>query len=136
MSNSTDRDLTPMQELFLEHFFTTDGCIGNAEEAAHAAGYVAGSGNKVARALKSHILLRSEEDLIFAAPKAVHGLVGMMEEENYTIAKADLKFKAVQDILDRVGVARKQDIGIQVTADTPMFFIPAKVVVDEDTPET
>ena len=53
-----------------------------------------------------------------------------MEEENFQVAKADLKMKVVQDILDRVGVARKQDIGIMVTADTPMFFIPAKVTED------
>ena len=124
------RELTPMQEMFLVHFFSTEECIGNAEEAALASGYTPGQGRVVARALKDEILLKAEEDLIFAAPKAVHGLVGLMEEENFQVAKADHKMKVVQDILDRVGVARKQDIGIMVTADTPMFFIPAKVTED------
>lgn len=124
------KELTPKQELFLEHFFNTPECIGNAEEASLAAGYAPGAGYATARTLKDEILLKAEEDLIFAAPKAVNGLVGLMDEENFTTAKADLKLKVVQDILDRVGVARKQDIGIAVTATDPLFFIPAKVTAD------
>jgi len=132
MTNNTTRELTAKQELFLEYLFNSAEAGGEVKRAAALAGYSENASYALARTLRDQILARTEDHLVFSAAKAVQGLTGLMEEDNFKQTKADLKLKVVQDILDRTGVAKKQDIGVIVTSDTPLFFIPAKVVTEEE----
>ncbi len=132
MANTQDgRKLTGLQELFLEHLFNNDEVNGDIKRAAEAAGVM--DGPQMARGLKDEILARTDLAISMIAPKAVRGLADMLEHgdehaDGYQSHKADVRLKVIGDVLDRAGVAKKQDIGIVMTEDTPLFFIPAKQV--------
>tara|TARA_R110000851_G_scaffold221440_4_gene374181 strand:- start:102 stop:506 length:405 start_codon:yes stop_codon:yes gene_type:complete len=134
MANSNiekNHTLSPQRELFLEYLFNDPDCNGDVKKAAVAAGYQVSGALNLARELKDEIKLRTEEAIVFLAPKAVQEL-GELVEEDGKRPKADIRMKAVSDVLDRVGVAKKQDIGISIMPDSPMFFIPAKIGEPED----
>jgi len=127
--------LNAKQELFLEYLFEDEACAGSTRMAAIKAGYTPDQHGAIARRLREEILKRTEEALVMNAPKAVRGLTRLMDEDG-TTPKSEIRLKAVTDVLDRVGVAKKQDIGVTVTADSPLFFIPAKAQVSVPTETT
>ena len=131
MNNNNDitKELSPQRELFLEYLFNDSECDGDVKRAAVKAGYSENNAGRMGRELRDEILRRTEDKLVLSAPKAVVRLVDMMDEDGST-PKADIRLKASQDVLDRVGVAKKQDIGITIEAESPIFFIPAKQTLD------
>ncbi len=128
----------PKKELFLEYLFNDAECMGSTRLAADAAGYDSTDHSKLVRELKDEILKRTQEKLVLKAPKAAGQLIDMMEEDG-SIPKADLRLKAVESLLDRVGVSKKQEMVVSGSDTTPLFFIPAKQfqeVQDNGTEET
>ncbi len=59
------------------------------------------------------------------APKAVSRLVETLDEDG-SIPKAETRLKAAQDVLDRVGIAKKQQVEIDTGNSSPLFFISSK----------
>ncbi len=58
-------------------------------------------------------------------------------DEDGTTPKADLRLRAVESVLDRIGLAKKQEMNISVESESPLFIIPEKKeVVIEDNNET
>ncbi len=124
-------DLSPKKELFLEYLFNDAECMGNTKLAADAAGYGATDHSRLVRQLKDEILKRTQEKLVLRAPKAAGQLIDMMDEDG-SIPKADIRLKAVESLLDRVGVSRKQEMVISGNDTTPIFMISAKQEVKKD----
>jgi hypothetical protein len=100
--------------------------------AAQKAGYTTGEHSKVVRALKDEILERSTEQLALNAPKAVSRLINSMDEDK-SVPGAEIRLKAVEGVLDRVGIAKKQQMEVTSSEETsPIFFIPAKIATTID----
>lgn len=124
---SNKRELTAKQELFLEYLFNDPECNFNSLEACLKAGYVKQEHAKLVRNLKDEILERSTEQLALTAPKAVSRLVNAMDEDKSTPG-AEIRLKAVEGVLDRIGISKKQQMEVSSSAEvSPIFFIPAKV---------
>ena len=128
MANHTT---SAQRELFLEYLFNDPECQNNSLLAARKAGYSDKSHSSLVRDAKTQILVHAEEQLAKAAPKAVTKLIGMMDEDG-SIPKAETRLKAIESVLDRIGVARKQEIEIKTDKDSmPIFMIPAKTEQQE-----
>lgn len=129
-------ELTPKQELFLEYLFNDTECNGDTKLAAERAGYSSTQHSSVVKALKEEILDRTQLKLAMSAPKAATKLTNMMDEDG-SIPKAEIRLKAIESTLDRVGVSKRQEFDIKAdVASSPLFFIPSKqdvtVTGDED----
>lgn len=126
------KELTAKQELFLEYLFNDPECSLNTYLAAQKAGYNKVDHAKLVRSLKDEILERSVEQLALNAPKAVSRLIDAMDEDK-SIPGAEIRLKAVEGVLDRIGIAKKQQMEVTSSEETsPIFFIPAKMQVVEE----
>lgn len=121
----SEAELNPKKELFLEYLFNDAECMGNTLQAAKAAGYSSVEHAPLVRSLKDEIVKRTQEMIAFSAPKAALKLVSMLDEDGST-PKGELRLKAAESVLDRIGVSKKTEMDINVEASSPLFFIPAK----------
>ena len=120
------KELTAKQELFLEYLFNDPECGSSTHLAAQKAGYDTKDHWKIIQALSEEIVKRAQSKLAISAPKAVTRLVDMMDEDKSTPG-AEIRIKAVEGVLDRLGIAKKQQVEISSDAEkSPIFFIPAK----------
>lgn len=121
------KELTAKQELFLEYLFNDPECEFNTMLACKRAGYESVEHSRVVRTLSEEIVKRSTEKLALTAPKAVSRLINAMDEDK-SIPGAELRLKAVEGVLDRIGIAKKQQVEVSSSEElSPIFFIPAKV---------
>jgi hypothetical protein len=83
--------------------------------------------------MRDEIMDRTGLELAMAAPKAVKKLVGTMDEDGST-PKAEVRFKAVESIMDRVGLAKKQQLEVTSESAIPLFILPEKkeVILEEE----
>ena len=124
---------TPQQELFLEYLFNDAECNRDTKKACVAAGYDITSHSVLVSRLQDEILERTNKELAMAAPSAVRKLVSAMDEDG-SIPKAEVRLKAVESILDRIGLAKKQEISVTSVSAIPLFILPEKkeVVIEHD----
>jgi len=120
-----DKELTAQQELFLEYLFNDPDCANDTLKAAVAAGYEKQSHASLVRALSDEIIRRGSQEMARRVPKAVSGLIKAMDEDG-SVPRGDIRLKAIESLLDRVGLAKKQQMEVTATDATPIFFIPAK----------
>ena len=125
-------DLSPKEMLFLEYLFDDAECMGNTKLAAQQAGYGATDHSRLVRKMKDEILKRTQETLVASAPIAVGKLIDAMDEDG-TTPKAAERMKAIEGVLDRCGVSRKQEMVFGTVENTPLFFIPAKQLGNQQT---
>lgn len=118
-------EINAQQELFLEYLFNDPEVQRDTLKACIAAGYDPKTHRRLVRDLKDEILNRTNEELALNAPRAVKGLLDAMDEDG-SIAKGDIRLKAVESVLDRVGLAKKQEMNISVENSSPLFIIPEK----------
>jgi hypothetical protein len=52
-----------------------------------------------------------------------------MMDEDGTIPKAETRLKAIESVLDRVGLAKKQQLDITSESAIPLFILPEKKAV-------
>jgi hypothetical protein len=102
------RELTDQQKLFVEHYTSTPGAIGNASEAARLAGYsdITARVQGAQQLAKPHVRAAVSDAArqLVAGPgvaKAVALLMKTIEDEN---APLGIRVKCAQDIMDRAGV--------------------------------
>ena len=124
---------TSQQELFLEYLFNDPECDNSTLKACLAAGYDRTGHRQLVNRLQDEILHRSNTQLAMSAPRAVRKLIDSMDEDG-TIPKADIRLKAIESVLDRAGLAKKQQIEVTSVSDIPLFILPAKreVVIDHE----
>ena len=117
------RSLTDSQEKFLDALFGE--AKGNPKKAGELAGYSDHSYPKVVRSLKSEIVSRAEGYLATHSAKAATKMVDMLEEDG-TTPHASIRLEAAKQILDRIGIAKKEKIDINMKAIHGLFILPAK----------
>ena len=121
------RNLTDIQEKFLNALFGT--ARGDPKKAGELAGYSDHSYPKVLRNLKQEIVSRAENYLAVHSAKAATKMVDMLDEDG-TTPHANIRIEAAKQILDRIGIVKKDQIDINMKAMHGIFILPAK-----ETPE-
>ena len=123
------RSLTDTQEKFLDVLFGE--AKGNLKKAGELAGYSGHSYPKVVRNLKQEIISRAENYLATHSAKAATKMVDMLDEDG-TTPHANIRLEAAKQILDRIGIAKKDQLDINMKALHGIFILPAKDKLDED----
>ena len=123
------RSLTESQEKFLDALFGE--ARGNPKKAGELAGYSEHSYPKVLRNLKQEIVSRAENYLAVHSAKAASKMADMLDEDG-TTPHANIRMEAAKQILDRVGIVKKDQIDINMKAMHGIFILPAKDNIDKD----
>ncbi len=107
-SDAGHRELTEAQQVFVMHFTSSPGAIGNAAESARRAGYSEKSARELGRQLldKPHVRKAVEDANRHSisgkiATKAVDLLERVIDDEN---APIKVRVEAAKTILDRAGI--------------------------------
>ena len=129
ITKTQKRNLTDMQEKFLDVLFTE--AQGNPREAARIAGYSEHSYPKVVRNLKKEITELAETHLSTHSAKAVNRLITLLDEDG-TTPHSNIRLAAATQILDRVGLGKKEQVDINMKAMHGIFILPAKDGTDKD----
>ena len=118
-----NKDLTSQQKIFINSLFGE--AQGNPKKAGELAGYAETSYPNIVKSLKDIIIERAEGVLAMHSPKAVMGLVNAMDEDGMTPA-ANIRIEAAKQILDRVGLVKKEKIDINAKLAHGIFILPPK----------
>lgn len=118
-----EKSLTDTQEKFLDALFGE--AQGNPKRAGEIAGYSEHSYPKVLRNLKDEIVKRAENYLAIHSAKAATKMVNMLEEDG-TTPHASIRMEAAKQILDRIGIVKKDQLDINMNLKHGMFILPAK----------
>jgi hypothetical protein len=131
------KELTPQQDLFLEYLFNDPECMRDTKKACVAAGYDLSYHHVLVKRLQDEIMERANQELALAAPQAVSKLLDAMDEDG-SIPKAEVRLKAVESVLDRIGLAKKQQVEVTSESAIPLFILPEKkeVVINDVEYET
>ena len=122
------RSLTATQEKFLDALFGE--AQGNPKKAGELAGYSEHSYPKVLRNLKQEIVSRAENYLAVHSARAATKMVNMLDEDG-TTPHANIRLEAAKQILDRIGVVKKDSLDINMKAAHGIFILPAKETPEE-----
>ena len=117
------RSLTDSQEKFLDALFGE--AQGNPKKAGELAGYSDHSYPKVLRNLKQEIVSRAENYLATHSAKAATKMVDMLDEDG-TTPHANIRLEAAKQILDRIGIVKRDQLDINMKAVHGIFILPAK----------
>ena len=123
-----NKSLTDTQEKFLDALFGE--AQGNPKRAGELAGYSEHSYPKVLRNLKDEIVKRAENYLAIHSAKAATKMVNMLEEDG-TTPHASIRMEAAKQILDRIGIVKKDQLDVNMNLKHGMFILPAKDEVEE-----
>ena len=123
-----EKSLTDTQEKFLDALFGE--AQGNPKLAGELAGYSEHSYPKVLRNLKDEIVKRAENYLAIHSAKAATKMVNMLEEDG-TTPHASIRMEAAKQILDRIGIVKKDQLDVNMNLKHGMFILPAKDEVEE-----
>ena len=125
-NQDSKKSLTNTQEKFLDVLFGE--AKGNPKKAGELAGYSEHSYPKVLRNLKSEIVSRAETYLATHSAKAATKMVDMMDEDG-TTPHANIRLEAAKQILDRIGIAKKEKLDVNLKAVQGLFILPAKDLI-------
>ena len=128
MSAVAKKTLTDKQEKFLDSLFENGG---NVTQAAVDAGYSRGSAQWLKQTLADEIIERTKNILSVNAIKAANRVVSTID--NPAPERGDeLRLRAAESLLNRVGVAKQETHNHNVTAVHGVVLLPPKneVVID------
>lgn len=122
------RELTPQQMQFLDILFENGG---NVTQAAVDAGYSKGSAVWLRKTLAEEIVDRTKDILSMNAYKAATRLVDTIDNPAPERGD-DLRLKAAESLLNRVGVKQQETINHNVAAVHGVVLLPPKkeVMID------
>ena len=118
-----NKELTTQQKTFIDLLF--GDAKGNPKKAGELAGYSEHSYPKVIKSLKDEIIERAEYSLALHSAKAVKGLVDALDEDGMTPG-ANIRMEAAKQILDRVGLVKREKVDINAQVAHGIFILPPK----------
>jgi|TARA_R110000796_G_C14510064_1_gene429796 hypothetical protein len=127
--------LTDKQESFLTALFSNRGNISAALEEA---GYSPNSRRDVLASLKDEIQERTRLMLNGAAVEAAQNIVDTMNLGNnidVPVNRLELRYKAAGDVLDRVGITKRQQMEISGDIRHGIVLLPGKKPMVDVTPQ-
>ncbi len=127
------KQLTEQQQTFLSALFGE--AHGNPKIAGEIAGYSEHSYPKVVKSLKDEIIQRAEEVMASYSPKATMGLVKALDEDG-SVPGASIRVEAAKQILDRVGITKKEKLDVNLKSLSGVFILPPKDATAESQEES
>ena len=118
-----NKELSDKQKQFLSALFGE--AEGNPREAAKVAGYSPTSYPKVVQGLKDEIIERAESVLAAHSPKAAISMANAIDDDG-SIPGANIRMEAAKQVLDRVGLVKKEKIDINAKVAHGIFILPPK----------
>lgn len=120
------KKLTDKQQLFLDSIITTNGDL---TKAAELAGYAEGNYHQVLKSLKHEVIELASDVLARSAPSAAFKLIEVLGS-NRPIPQANMKLKAAETILDRVGLGKQDKVQVDHNITGGIFILPEKKTID------
>tara|TARA_R100000995_G_scaffold30313_1_gene13507 strand:- start:38 stop:421 length:384 start_codon:yes stop_codon:yes gene_type:complete len=117
------KELSDKQKTFLNTLFGE--AQGDPKAAAELAGYSPTSYPKVVQGLKDEILERAESVLAAHSPKAAISMANAIDDDG-SIPGANIRMEAAKQVLDRVGLVKKEKIDINAKVAHGIFILPPK----------
>ena len=121
------RELTEKQEIFVDTLLQNGG---NVTAAMSVAGYKPNSRQWLVRSVKDEILNRTEHLLALNSARAAQRIISTIDDDG-TEPRAEIKLKAAESRLNRVGLGRKDTVQHNVTALHGVVLLPTKKPVQE-----
>ena len=118
-----NKELSDKQKQFLKNLFGE--AQGDPKTAAELAGYSPTSYPKVVQGLKDEIIERAESVLAAHSPKAAISMANAIDDDG-SIPGANIKMEAAKQVLDRVGLVKKEKIDINAKVAHGIFILPPK----------
>jgi len=120
--NKKELALTEKQETFLTALF------GDAKGNPRVAGDIAGYADYLQplRALKEEIIDRAEQVLAAFAPRASMQVINTMGMEESTTPGANVRLEAAKQVLDRIGLVKREKIDVNAKVAHGIFILPPK----------
>lgn len=128
---SKNGELTERDKSFLDALCDPDSPnYGNVSGSLRVAGFHEGSRTHILRRLSNEIAERAKGIYASNAITAVKNNVGILDgtthlEDEFDIKKARLKVEIAQDLMDRVGISKKQQVEVEHTTQA-IVFLPSK----------
>ena len=122
-----EKELTEQQEKFLSVLFSE--AQGSPQKAGDIVGYAPSTWPKVVKALRSEIIEQAENVLAAHSPKAVISMTNALEADG-SIPQANIRMEAAKQILDRVGIVKREKLDIEAKIQHGIFILPAKEIVN------
>jgi|TARA_R110000744_G_scaffold259327_1_gene374456 hypothetical protein len=124
MSNLQTRKLTDQQETFLSTLIDNGGQV---KEAMEVAGYHQGSRSNLIKAVKHEIIERTRQHLASSSVQAANRLIeGLDADGTIPSSQMEVRLRAANDILDRTGVSKRQEIATESRVIHGIVLLPAK----------
>ena len=124
MNVPAKRELTDKQKIFLESLVENGG---NVFQAIKKAGYHPGSRGWLVRSLKQEIVDHTRNHLIGSSMKAANRISEALDADgSIPSSQMDTRLKAANDILDRTGVSKRQEISTESKVIHGIVLLPAK----------
>jgi len=118
-----NKELSDKQKQFLKNLFGE--AQGDPKAAAELAGYSPTSYPKVVQRLKDEIIERAESVLAAHSPKAAISMANAIDDDG-SIPGANIRMEAAKQVLDRVGLVKKEKIDINAKIAHGIFILPPK----------
>jgi len=99
---------------------------GNISKATVDSGYSKYSRKWLSKTLRQEIINRCETELATYGPKAVHRLKETMDDDGNNVKTSELRMKAAESVLNRVGLGKKETIEHNVRAIHGIVVLPPK----------
>ena len=126
------REYTDKQVKFLNTLMDNGGQVLKAMDEA---GYKPSSRGWLVNTLKEEIIDRTKSMLASSSVKAASRLMeGLDMNGDIRANHMEIRLKAANEILDRVGIGKKQDIAIQAEVIHGVVMLPAKKQMKDVTP--
>ena len=123
LDKKDNKELTDKQKTFLSVLFSD--ADGDPRKAAELAGYAPTSYPRVVQGLKDEIIERAESVLAAHSPKAALGISRALTDDG-SIPGANIRMEAAKQILDRVGLVKREKIDVNAKVAHGIFVLPAK----------
>ena len=117
-SDNKQLDLTDKQKNFLDALF------GEANGDPKIAGY--SHYTVPLKALKDEIIDRAEQVLAAFAPRASMQVINTMGMEESTTPGANVRLEAAKQVLDRIGLVKREKIDVNAKVAHGIFILPPK----------
>ena len=124
MNNLQTRKLTDQQETFLSTLIENGGQV---KEAMEIAGYHQGSRSNLINSVKHEIIERTRQHLASSSVQAANRLIeGLDADGTIPSSQMEVRLRAANDILDRTGVSKRQEIATESRVIHGIVLLPAK----------
>ena len=126
-----ERNYTEKQLAFLEAM--AGEAKGNINQAIKIAGYGNVSHRDVVPYLQDELIAIAEYILAYNGAKAAFGMVGVLDDPTAMGAKNSVA--AAKEVLDRIGIVKKEKLEVSTDEGSGLFILPAKradETADED----